>query len=71
MQTTVLMIGLITWNTHMLLGIGVMLAAGEVPRIAGQFGIDTSAQANWQHGVRNVQNTVMMVKTITRIGGTR
>jgi len=68
MQTTLLMAGLITWNTHILLGIGIMLAAGEVPRIAGQFGIDTSAKGNWSHAVRNVQSTVSMVKTITRIG---
>ena len=69
MQTTLLMAGLITWNTHVLLAIGIMLAAGEVPRIAGQFGIDTSAKANWSNGVRNVQSTISMVRTFTSFGG--
>ena len=34
MQTTLLLMGLITMETHPLLGLGVMLSANEVPRIA-------------------------------------
>ena len=40
MQTTLLLLGMITMQTHALLGLGVMLAANEVPRIAQQFGLD-------------------------------
>ena len=38
MQTTLLLMGLITMETHPLLGLGVMLSANEVPRIAQQSG---------------------------------
>ena len=31
---------------HALLGLGLMLSAGEIPRIAGAFGLDTSTRAN-------------------------
>ena len=41
LQTTLLFLGLITLQTHPLLGLGVMLSANEVPRIAQQFGLDT------------------------------
>ncbi len=46
LQTTMLFLGLLTFPNHMLLGIGVMLAANEVPQIAQQFGLDTSAKVN-------------------------
>lgn len=39
MQTTLLYLGLLTFPDHMLLGLGIMLAANEVPRIAQQFGL--------------------------------
>ena len=39
MQTTLLFLGLLTFPDHMLLGLGIMLAANEVPRIAQQFGL--------------------------------
>ena len=44
LQATLLYLGLLTFQTSMLLGLGVMLAAGEVPRIAQQFGLDTSTR---------------------------
>ena len=34
MQTTLLFLGLLTFPSNMLLGLGIMLAANEVPRIA-------------------------------------
>ncbi len=34
------------FNSNMLLGLGLMLAASEIPRIAGQFGLDTSTKGN-------------------------
>ena len=36
LQMTLLYVGLLTWKTSMLLGLGVMLAANEVPEIAKQ-----------------------------------
>ena len=46
MQTTLLYLGLLTLPENLLLGIGIMLAASEVPRIAQQFGMDTSMRFN-------------------------
>lgn len=46
MQTTLLFLGLLTFPDHMLLGLGIMLAANEVPRIAQQFGLDSSVKVN-------------------------
>ena len=39
MQTTLLFLGLMTFPNNMLLGLGIMLAANEVPRIAQQSGL--------------------------------
>ena len=41
-QTALLFLGLLTFQDNLLLGLGIMLAAGEVPRIAQQFGLDSS-----------------------------
>ena len=46
MQTTLLFLGLLTFPGNMLLGLGIMLAANEVPRIAQQFGLDSSVRVN-------------------------
>ena len=52
MQTTLLLLGMITMQTHALLGLGVMLAANEVPRIAQQFGLDTSISNFSRNGLQ-------------------
>lgn len=44
LQATMLIAGLMILSKNALLGLGIMLAAGEVPRIAGQFGLDTSTR---------------------------
>ena len=44
LQATILVAGLMVIPEHCLLGLGLMLAAGEVPRIAGAFGLDTSTE---------------------------
>lgn len=44
MQTTLLFLGLLTFPGNMLLGLGIMLASNEVPRIAQQFGLDSSVK---------------------------
>lgn len=45
-------------RTHALLGLGLMLSAGEVPRIAGAFGLDTSTKANLMSAVYTAQAAV-------------
>lgn len=46
LQTILLFLGLLTWQTNRLLGLGIMLSANEVPRIAQHFGLDTSVRVN-------------------------
>lgn len=62
LQTTMLFLGLLTFPKNMLLGLGVMLSAGEVPRIAQQFGLDSSAKVS----VMNVINTTTRAVSVTR-----
>ena len=42
LQTTILYLGLLTYQTSAILALGICLSANEVPRIAQMFGLDTS-----------------------------
>lgn len=66
LQMTLLFLGLLTWPTNLLLGLGVMLAANEVPRIAQMFGLDTSAKMNFSSAVYTTTSAVNLVKTIAK-----
>jgi len=64
LQTTLLYLGLMTFGGggHMLLGLGVMISASEVPRIAQQFGLDSSTKVN----ITNIMHTATMAVNMTR-----
>ena len=64
LQATLLVAGLLAFKDHALLGLGLMLSAGEVPRIAGNFGLDTSTKANLSSALYTVQSAVNTTKTI-------
>ncbi len=64
LQTTILVAGLMVFNTSALLGLGLMLSASEIPRIAGQFGLDTSTRANFMSAVYATQQAVNITKTV-------
>ena len=64
MQTTLLFLGLMTFSTNMLLGLGIMLAANEVPRIAQQFGLDTSVKVNMMSVVHSTTTAVNMTRSL-------
>ncbi|MDT8719691.1 hypothetical protein IAI10_23940 [Clostridium sp. 19966] len=64
LQATVLIAGLMVVKDHALLGLGLMLASGEIPRIAGQFGLDTSTKANLMGTVYAAQTAVNMTRTV-------
>jgi len=64
MQTTLLMMGLITMQSHPLLGLGVMLAANEVPRIAQHFGLDTSTRVNMMSAVHTTTTAINLTRAI-------
>ena len=66
LQMTLLYLGLLTWPTNILLGLGVMLSANEVPRIAQMFGLDTSAKMNFSSAVYTTTSAVNLVKTIAK-----
>ncbi len=66
LQSIVLTAGLMVMIDHPLLGLGLMLSATEVPRIAGQFGLDTSTRANVMSGVYAAQTAVNMSRTVAK-----
>jgi hypothetical protein len=66
LQATMLTIGLLAVPDHPLLGLGVMLAAGEVPRIAGSFGLDTGTRANIMSAVYTAQAAVNTTRTVVQ-----
>jgi len=66
LQATILTAGLMVLKDHCLLGLGLMLAAGEVPRIAGAFGLDTSTKANMMSAVYTAQAAVNTTKTVVQ-----
>ena len=69
LQSTMLVCGLILFKDHWLLGLGIMLAAGEIPRIAGMFGLETSVRPNINGVINTAQSAVhlkQMVTTVTK-----
>lgn len=66
LQTVLLFLGLLTFQDNMLLGLGVMLAAGEVPRIAQQFGLDSSVKVNMMSVVHATSTAVNMTRNIAK-----
>ncbi len=67
LQAVILVAGLMVVKDHALLGLGLMLSAGEVPRIAGQFGLDTGTRANVMGAVYAAQGAVNLTKTIVQV----
>lgn len=67
LQATILIAGLMVVREQALLGLGLMLAAGEIPRIAGQFGLDTGTRANVMGAVYAAQGAVNLTRTITQV----
>lgn len=66
MQTTLLYLGLLTFPGNMLLGLGIMLAANEVPRIAQQFGLDSSVKVNMMSVVHATTTAVNITRSLAK-----
>lgn len=64
LQATILVAGLLVFKDHLLLGLGLMLSANEVPRIAGTFGLDTTTRANLMSAVYTAQTAINTTKSI-------
>ncbi len=67
LQSTILIAGLMALKDNALLGLGLMLASSDVPRIAGQFGLDTSTKANLMSAVSAAQTAVNMTRTVVQV----
>ena len=48
----------------MLLGCGLMLSASEIPRVAQQFGLETTTRANIMSAVYTTQTIVNLTRNI-------
>ena len=66
LQTTLLFLGLMTFQTNMLLGLGIMLSANEVPRIAQQFGLDSSVRLNVSSVMHTTSTAIHLAKGLAR-----
>ena len=66
LQASILIAGLMVFKDHALLGLGLMLSAGEIPRIAGTFGLDTTTRANIMSAVYTAQAAVNTTRTIVQ-----
>ena len=66
LQSTILVAGLMVFKDNALLGLGLMLSAGEVPRIAGTFGLDTTTHANIMSAVYTAQTAVNATRMVTQ-----
>lgn len=66
LQATILIVGLMVFKDRALLGLGLMLSAGEIPRIAGAFGMDTTTRANIMSAVYTAQAAVNTTKTVVQ-----
>lgn len=64
LQSTILIAGLLVFKTHAIMGLGLMLSAGEVPRIAGTFGLDTTTKASIMSAVYTAQAAINTTRTV-------
>lgn len=62
LQNLVLFCGLMIVPDNLLLGIGTMFAAKEVPRICAQFGMDTSVKASFSSMAMGANASVQAIK---------
>lgn len=69
LQNSLLFAGLLTFKDNMLLGLGIMLAANEVPKIADRFGLDTSARVNIMSTYYAGQAAIRTAQAVTKWAG--
>lgn len=65
LQSTMLTCGLILFNTEWIMGLGIILAAGEIPRIAGMFGLETGTRPNINGVINTAQSAVHLGQMIS------
>ena len=55
------------FKDYWLLGLGIMFAAGEIPRIAGMFGLETSVRPNINGVINTAQSAVHLKQMVTAV----
>lgn len=63
LQNIFLIIGLMSFKAQIIVGLGIMLTAAEIPRIAQHYGLDTSMKAN-------ISSVTMATNSFMNIGRT-
>lgn len=66
LQSTLLFLGMMTFQNNMLLGLGIMLAANEVPRIAQQFGLDSSVRVSMSSVIYSTNSAVNLARNVLK-----
>ena len=56
----------LAFQNNMLLGLGIMLAAGEVPRIAQQFGLDSSVRVNMSSVIYSTNSALNLTRNLMK-----
>lgn len=64
LQSVILIAGLGVMRQNVLLGIGIIMSASEIPRITGQFGLDTSTKANLMSTIYAAQSAMTITRTV-------
>lgn len=64
LQAVILIAGLGVMKDNCLMGIGLVLSASEIPRIAGQFGLDTSTKGNIMSTIYAAQSAISITRTV-------
>lgn len=64
LQVLLMFLGVLIFTDHMVLATGVLLAAKEVPRIAAQFGLDTSTRVNLQSAAYTAQTAIRLTQVV-------
>ncbi len=67
LQTLILTVGLLTINENILLGLGLMLSATEVPRVAGHFGMDTNTRSNLGSSIYAVNSSIGLGRSLSAL----
>lgn len=67
LQSAILIAGLMVLREELLLGLGLMLSAGEIPRIAGNFGLETGTRANITGSMYAAQHALTLTRTIRQM----
>ncbi|WP_286154470.1 conjugal transfer protein TrbL family protein [Thomasclavelia cocleata] len=67
LQVVILIAGLGVMRENVILGIGIILSTSEIPRIAGQFGLDTSTKANLMSTIYTAQTALSLSRTVSNV----